>query len=159
MAELHILTPEQVAEREHPKASGGRGRRRSEARARIIEDYKAALQEAQPGYGADVRLAEGEEKRVVRQNLKVAADELQLALDFRPIRDPRRMHFRVITPEERAVRPKRRGGRPRTRTREAQAAQEEQPVVAQGEPGARPNKRGRRPSTAAHHKAAAELPP
>ena len=159
MAELHILTPEQLAEREHPKAIGGHGRRRSEARARIIEAYKAALQEAQPGYGADVLLAEGEDKRGVRQNVKVAAEELHLALDFRPSRDPRRMQFRVITPEERAVRPKRGGGRPRTSTLEAQAAQPEQPVVAQDEPGELPKKRGRRPRTAANQKAAAELPP
>ena len=56
-------------------------------------------------------LSEGEDKRVVRQNLKAATDKLNLTLDFRPIKDPTRIHFRVITSEERAARP-RRGGRP-----------------------------------------------
>ena len=82
------------------------GRRRSPERTRIIEAYKAALQDAQPGYGADVHLEEGDDKRTVRQNLKAAAEELNVALDFRPIRDPNRIHFRVITPEEQAARPK-----------------------------------------------------
>ena len=34
------------------------------------------------------------------------------ALEFRPIKDKTRIHFRVITPEEKAAKPKR-GGRPR----------------------------------------------
>ena len=113
MADIVLLTPEQVAEREQkPKGQGRSGRRRSPERTRIIEEYKSALQQAEPGYGGDVLLPEGEEKRVVRQNLKAAADELNLALDFRPIKDKHRIHFRVITPEERAAKP-RRGGRPR----------------------------------------------
>src|SRR4051812_17175148 len=112
MAVITILTPEQLAERERkPEGRPRSGRRRSPERTAIIESYKAALQEAQPGYGGDMLLAEGEEKRLVRQNLKAAADELNLALDFRPIKDPTRIHFRVITHEERAARP-RRGGRP-----------------------------------------------
>ena len=85
MAEIVILSPEQVAEREQPKGRGRRGRQRSPERTRIIEAYKAALQQAHPGYGADVLLAEGDDKRVVRQNLKAAAEELHLALDFRPL--------------------------------------------------------------------------
>jgi hypothetical protein len=111
MADIHILTPEQLQEREQ-KPTGRAGRRRSEERTNIIEAYKAALQNAQPGFGGDVDLAEGEQKRVVRNNLKEAAQELNLALDFRPIKNPMRMEFRVITPEEAAQKP-RRGGRPR----------------------------------------------
>ncbi len=111
MADIHIVTPEELHEREH-QPTGRSGRRRSEERTRIIEAYKATLQDVQPGYGGDVVLEEGEEKRSVRQNLHEAAQELNLALDFRPIRDPMRMHFRVITPEEAAQRPQR-GGRPR----------------------------------------------
>ena len=58
MAELVMLTPEQVAERERPKGPGRVGRRRSAERTRIIEEYKAVLQQAQPGYGGDVLLSE-----------------------------------------------------------------------------------------------------
>ena len=116
-------------------------------------EYKAALQPAQPGYGGDVLLPEAEDKRAVRQNLQAAAEELNLALDFRPIRDKSRIHFRVITPEERAARPKR-SGRPRQIAVEAQAAQQAQPVVAQEEPVELPKKRGRRPRTAANQEAA-----
>ena len=155
MAELIILTPEQLAERAHrPTGQGRVGRRRSPERMLIIEAYKAALQDAQPGYGADVRLEAGDEKRTVRQNLKAAAEELNVALDFRPIRDPNRIHFRVITPEEQAARPKR-GGRPRQSAGEAQAAQQAPPVVAPEAPVELPKKRGRRPRTAANHEAAA----
>jgi hypothetical protein len=111
MAEIQILSPEALHEREH-KPKGRSGRQRSEARTHIIEEYKAILQTAPPGYGGDVTLAEGEEKRRVRQNLQEAAKELNRALDFRPIRDPARLAFRVITPEEAAQKP-RRGGRPR----------------------------------------------
>ena len=113
MAEITLLTPEQLAERDRKPTGPGRGGRgRSPDRTRIIEEYKAALQQAQPGYGADVLLAPTEDKRIVRQNLKAAAEELNLALDFRPVRDRSRIHFRVITPEEQAARPKR-SGRPR----------------------------------------------
>jgi hypothetical protein len=110
MAEIVLLRPDQLAERERPK--GRLGRRRSEERTRIIETYKDMMREAEPGYGADVLLEPGESKRVVRQNLKAAALELEKVLEFRPIKDPVRMHFRVVTPEEKAARP-RRGGRPR----------------------------------------------
>ncbi len=114
MAELVLLTPDQVAEHAHkPKGPGRVGRRRSPERIQLIEAYKAALQQAQPGYGADVLLADGEDKRTVRHNLQAAAEELNQVLDFRPIKDPSRIHFRVITPEERAARPTH-GGRPRT---------------------------------------------
>ena len=113
MAEIRILTPEELAKREEkPKVPGRSGRRRSEERTRIIERYKAAMRDAEPGYGGDVTLDEGEEKRIVRQNLKAAADELDKALEFRPIKDKSRIHFRVITQEEKAAKP-RRGGRPR----------------------------------------------
>jgi hypothetical protein len=95
------------------RPGGGRsGRQRSEARTRIIEEYQAILQAAPPGYGGDVLLTEGEEKRRVRQNLQEAAKELNRVLDFRLIRDPARLAFQVITPEEAAQKPWR-GGRSR----------------------------------------------
>ena len=113
MAEITLLTPEQLIERQQkPKGQGRSGRRRSAERTRIIEEYKAALQGVQPGYGADVVLADGEEKRIVRQNLKAAAAEQNLGLEFRPLKDPSRIHLRFITIEEQAAKPKR-GGRPR----------------------------------------------
>ncbi|MDP9314698.1 MAG: hypothetical protein M3R24_28125 [Chloroflexota bacterium] len=98
MAQLVILTPEQVAERDR-KPEGRAGRRRSAERTRIIEEYKAVLQQAQPGYGADVLLTENEDKRQVRQNLQAAAAELNLALAFRPSKNKTLMHARVMTPE------------------------------------------------------------
>ncbi len=113
MADIRIVTPQELHEREH-KPKGRAGRQRSPERTRVIEAYKAVLQDVQPGYGADVILEEGEDKRKVRQDLKAAADELNLIFEFRPIyKDTARMHFRVITPEEKAAKPKR-GGRPRT---------------------------------------------
>ena len=90
----------------------------------MIEEFKSVLQQAQPGYGGDVLLNEGEEKRVVRQNLKAAADELQKALDFRPIKEKSRIHFRMITLEEKAAKPPR-GGRPR-KNQQAENAEVEQ---------------------------------
>ncbi len=154
MAEITLLTPEQVAEREQkPKGQGRSGRRRSPARTRIIEAYKAVMAEGQPGYGADVLLAEDEDKRVVRQNLKAASDELNVALEFRPIKDKRLMHFRFITAEERAEKPKR-GGRPRKNgqelsaeadgaTEHVQAAAHELPPAVQEAPAETPKKRTR----------------
>jgi hypothetical protein len=113
MAELRLLTPTELAEREQkPKGRSRSGRRRSEERTRIIEEFKAAMRYAELGYGAFVLLSEGVDKRIVRQNLKAAADELNKALEFRPIKDRTRIHFRIITPEEKAAKP-RRGGRPR----------------------------------------------
>ena len=79
----------------------------------MIEQYKAALQNVQPGYGADVFLAEGEEKRFVRRNLKAAAAEQNIGVEFRPVKDPSRIHMRFISLEEQAARPRRPGGRPR----------------------------------------------
>ncbi|MDP9309534.1 MAG: hypothetical protein M3R24_01330 [Chloroflexota bacterium] len=111
MAEIRILTPEQLEEREQ-KPKGRSGRRRSDERTRIIEEYKTALRDVQPGFGGDVNLGEDEEKRTVRQNLKAAAQELNMALEFRPIKDKSRIHFRVITTEQAEAKPKR-GGRPR----------------------------------------------
>jgi hypothetical protein len=57
----------------------------------------------------------------VRQDLKVAAAALNLALDFRPMKNPTRLHFRFITPEDYAAKPTR-GGRPRTNRPDAQVA-------------------------------------
>ncbi len=111
MAEIQLLTPEQLAERDR-KPKGKSGRRRSEERTRIIEQYKNTLRAAEPGYGGDVVLGSDEDKRIVRQNLKTAADELHKAIEFRPIKDKSRIHFRIITHEERAAKPKR-TGRPR----------------------------------------------
>ena len=111
MADFHIVTPEELQARED-KPKGQPGRHRSLERTRIIEAYIAALRDVQPGYGVDVSLAAGEGKRDVRRNLKEVEKALHLAFDFRPIKTPSRMHFRVITPEEAARRPKR-GGRPR----------------------------------------------
>ena len=109
MATLNILTPEELANREQKSRSKrvGRGRRRSPERTRIIESFKEVLQQAEPGYGADVLLGKDEHKRTVRQ-----ADELGMALEFRPIKVKNRIHFRVITLEEKAALPKR-PGRPR----------------------------------------------
>ena len=112
MAKLNILTPEEIDAREQKPPRGRTGRRRSPQRIRMIEGFKAELANATPGYGGDVLLGEDEDKRLVRQNLKAAADELGIALVFRPIRDKHRIHFRVITQEEKAARPPR-GGRPR----------------------------------------------
>ena len=111
MATLNILTPEELASREQKSRSKGvgRGRRRSAERTRIIEGFKEVLQQAEPGYGADVLLEEDEHKRTVRTNLKDAAGELGLALEFHPFKDKSRMHFRVITLEEKAARPTRSG--------------------------------------------------
>src|SRR5919199_1193188 len=113
MAEITLLTPEQIADRQKPKGKGRSGRRRSPERTHVIEQYKAAIHNAQPGYGADVFLSEGEVKRLVRQNLKAAATEQNLALEFRPVKDPSRIHMRFISLEEQAAKPKGRGGRRR----------------------------------------------
>jgi hypothetical protein len=109
MADIRIVTPEELTERER-KPRTRPGRQRSPERTRAIEAFKASLQDVEPGFGADVFLQEGEDKRKVRQNLKAAADELNLALDFRPVKDATRMHFRVITPEEHAAKPRRGAG-------------------------------------------------
>src|SRR5919202_4012042 len=122
MAEITLLTPEQLAERQKPTGKGRSGRRRSPERTRIIEQCQAAMQDVQPGYGADVFLAEGEVKRIVRQNLKAAAAEQNLGLEFRPIKDPSRIHMRFISLEEQAARPRRPGGRPRKNAEAAAVA-------------------------------------
>ncbi len=90
---------------------------------------------------------------MVRQNLNAAAQELNVALDFRPIKDKSRIHFRFITPEDKAARPKR-GGRPRKNGQEvsaeadgasehAQDAAHEFPLVVQEQPAEAPTKRTR----------------
>ena len=111
VAALNILTPEELAERsKRSKSAGGRrGRRRSEDTVRSIEAYKAKLLPAELGDSADVELEPGETKARVREHLKLAAAELDRALEFRQIKDPTRLHFRLVTPEECAARPK--GGR------------------------------------------------
>ena len=111
MAEFQVLTPEQLTERD-TKPKGRSGRRRSPERIRIIEEYKERLSNVEPGYGVDVALGDDEEKRDVRQNLKLAAQELGVVFEFRPIKDKSKIHFRVLTPEEAEKRPKR-GGRPK----------------------------------------------
>src|SRR6476660_2214005 len=109
MAKLQLLTPEELESR--GKKTGRLGRRRSAERTTSIESFKTQLEGAEPGYGGDVHLTGDENKRSVRQNLKAAADEMGIALDFRPNKKPDQMHFRVISLEEKAARPKRRGGR------------------------------------------------
>ena len=93
-------------------------------------------------------LGEDEDKRIVRQNLKAAADELGIALDFKPIKDRGRIHFRVITPAEKAARPPR-GGRPRKVQPEAlQVPSDQTPQETNGtEPEAAPPARSRRRRT------------
>src|SRR3712207_2463312 len=86
MAQITMSTPEQLTERERKPEGKRSGRQRSPERTRIIEAYKAAMREAQPGYGADVVLADDEDKRDVRNNLKVAAEELTKPLTFGPSR-------------------------------------------------------------------------
>ena len=89
MATLNILTPEELVTREQKPKGVGRGRRRSLKRSRIIEGFKEVLQQAKSGYGADVLLSEDEHKRTVRTNLKDAAGELGLALEFHPFSGPK----------------------------------------------------------------------
>src|SRR3954454_20137432 len=93
MATLQMVTPQELEAR--AKKTGRKGRQRSAQRTTSIESFKTQLEGAEPGYGGDVLLTDDEEKRFVRQNLKAAADEMGFALDFRPIKKPNRMHFRV----------------------------------------------------------------
>ncbi len=116
------MTPAELAAREpHGERPGQPGRRHSPEQTHIIEAYTATLQQAHPGYGGEAVLAAGETKRVVQRELKTAAQALEYALDFRPTKDPTRLHFRVITPEEGAAHPKL-GGRPRKQAARAAAA-------------------------------------
>jgi len=157
MAAITLLTPEQLAQRDQkPKGEGRSGRRRSEERTRRIEAYKAALQGVAPGYGADVLLADDEDKKRVRHDLHVAADELGLALAFRPVKDPSRLHVRFITSEEHAAMPTRRG-RPRNSASVkatasdgagelAQAPEPQRLPTPHEQPTESPKKRRRRPA-------------
>ena len=133
IAEIHILSPEELAAREERHVQGRVGRPRNPERVRIIEAYKAVLQQAQPEGGGDVLLTAGETKRMVREALHAAAAELNLTLDFRPIKDPSRLHFRVRPRQAHVARP-RRAGRPRPRAGEVEGA----PGAAAGlvQPGA-----------------------
>ncbi len=92
------------------------------------------LQQAEPGYGGEVVLAAGDNKRLVRQLLKVATAAVGYALDFRPTKDPTRIYFRVITLDERAAHPKS-GARPRKRA--ACAGLRVAPCTRAGEAGRR----------------------
>src|SRR5687768_6556836 len=107
MADITILTPEELTARDSKPTGKRAGRRRSDERTMIIDSYKQALQGAGPGFGGEVSLDEGEEKRIVRQNLKAAAEELDLILSFRPIKQVNQIKFLVITPAEKAAQPKR----------------------------------------------------
>ena len=152
MAEITLLTPEQLAERDQkPTGKGRSGRRRSPERTRIIEQYKAAMQHVAPGYGADVFLSEGEVKRFVRQNLKAAAAEQDIGVELRPVKDPSRIHLRFISLEEQAARPRRPGGRPRKSAPPAAAGAgdgegtpEAQPAAEHVQPAAPKRRRTRR---------------
>src|SRR5919202_1270821 len=137
MAEITLLTPEQLAERQQkPTGKGRSGRRRSPERTRSIEQYKAAMQHVVPGYGADVFLSEGEVKRFVRQNLKAAAAEQDIGVEFRPVKDPSRIHLRFISLEEQAARPRRPGGRPRKSAPPAEAGAGAGGGTAEAQPAA-----------------------
>ena len=107
------MTPAELAAQEQAQRPGW-SERSSPERTRLLEAFKAGLQQVEPGYGGEVVLAAGENKRLVRQLLKVATAAVGYALDFRPTKDPTRIYFRVITQEERAAHPKP-GGRPRKR--------------------------------------------
>ncbi len=111
MADIQLFSAEELADQERKRRGKG-GRRRSEERQRIIDQYKVTLLPAQVGWGGDVVLSEDDDKRLVRQNLKIAAKEIGKLIEFRPIKDSMRIRFRIITPEEQAAKP-RRPGRPR----------------------------------------------
>ena len=100
-----------------------------------------------------------EDKRIVRLNLTAAAAELHIALEFRPIKDQRRLHVWFTTPEDKAAKPKR-GGRPRKNAQEVSAeadgasehvqdAANERPPVVQEQLAESPKKRTRRPRATA----------
>ncbi len=114
MATMNILTPEELAARDrHPGLNeSGRGRKRSPERSRMIEGYRELLAQATPGYGVDVLLSEDEDKGLVRRQLKAAASDLGMALEFHRIKTKNRMHIRIITLEEKAAKPYY-GGRPK----------------------------------------------
>ena len=65
MATIQTFSAEEFAER-NKKPERGTGRGRSEARQRVVEEYKRALQNLAPGAGGEVTLEEGEVKRTVR---------------------------------------------------------------------------------------------
>ena len=111
MADIQLFSPAELEEQARKRRSKG-GRRRSEERQRIIDQYKVILLPAQVGWGGDVVLTGGDDKRLVRQNFKIAAKEIGKLIEFRPIKDDQRIRFRIITPEEQAAKP-RRPGRPR----------------------------------------------
>ena len=107
MATMNILTPEELAARDAQPGlneSVG-GRNRSPERSRKIEAFKEVLAQVSPGYCADVLLGEDEDKGEVRRQLKTAANDLGMALQFRPIKTKNRMHIRIITLEEKAALP------------------------------------------------------
>ncbi len=111
MPTINTVTADELAQRgKQPTRPGGRrGRRRSDATLRSIEACKAGLLAVELGASADVNLEPGETKAQVREHLKLAAAELDRALEFRQVKDPTRLHFRLVTPEEYAAKPK--GGR------------------------------------------------
>jgi hypothetical protein len=99
MAELKLFTPEEIAERKKPKRQQKR-----EAKERMIADYKSGLTGAKPGYGGEISLGDGEDKRKVRSLLKEAATRSGLQLRFRPIKDASRIEFSVIEhPQQKAT--------------------------------------------------------
>ena len=107
MATIQTFSAKAFAER-NKKPARGTGRR-SEERQRVVEEYKQALQNLEPGAGGEVSLDEGEVKRTVRLIIKDAADDLGKSLKFFPVRNSQLIKFQVITPEEKAAQPERRG--------------------------------------------------
>ena len=111
MASIQTFTAEEFAERNR-KTKSSMGRQRSAERQRVIDQYKQALQDLEPGAGGEVVLDEGEVKRTVRLIITDAAKEVDKPLKFYPVRDQHLIKFQVITPAEKAAQPKR-GGRPK----------------------------------------------
>ena len=114
MASITLLSRDDLDARDN-KPKGRSGRKRSPERTAAIDAFKAILREAEVGGAGEVSLEDGEDKRLVRQNLKIAGDELGLHLDVRPIKDPTRIRFLIITEEQQAAKPKR-PGRPKKQT-------------------------------------------
>ena len=91
MAKLQLFTPEEIAERKKPKRQQKR-----EAKERQIAAYAGSLKGAKPGFGGEIQLDDGDDKRKVRSVLKEAAARTGIQLRFRPIKDQSRIEFSVV---------------------------------------------------------------
>jgi hypothetical protein len=113
MAKFTLWTPEQMQERSKPKRMQQR-----EARERAIAEYSEYLKGATPGFGGQLELDSGEDKRKVRAMVREAADKHGLNLRFRPIKDKTRIEFHVTDTEEQPKAPA--GGTRRGRPKKSQ---------------------------------------